>query len=68
MLIRRRRRESETRKLKRKEMRVVGLPAVVGQALPVVNQTWVCLPFSSPAGSGFESDGSSSGGRGSVIF
>jgi len=37
----RRRRESESIKLKRNEMRVVGLPAVVGQALPVVNQTWV---------------------------
>jgi len=55
-------RESENKKLKRKEMRVVG------QAFMVVNQTWVCLRFSSLPGFGFESNGSSSIGRGSVIF
>jgi hypothetical protein len=55
-------RESENIKLKRKKMRVVG------QAFLVVNQTWVYLRFSSLAGFGFESDGSSSVGRGSVIF
>lgn len=75
-----RRRESENRKLKRNEMRVVGLPAVVGQALPVMNQMWVFFrspPLPAPilnqtealpavvGLSSFEGAPSFSGGRGS---